>query len=219
MLSCQSLSYSRAPTPIWNPSPLPVRILSYIQPVHTISCYNSNSHFNPISGKIVGKKRPKLKSQLSYSRRSDGQSVLVSRTISETRPIFLSLSLEISSDNWRFVILGRPLWREDGSVIYSFCWATPAQHFSGPCPAGLITTFYCLNLGTPQEQFGEATFEQCPDAREQSLLSVTALWRVTQCSLVIDGTECCLHIVERRGWRYIYRIDTGRNVHRNASNE
>jgi hypothetical protein len=31
-----------------------------------------------------------------------------------------------------FVDVGRPLWRGDGSVVYNFCWASPAQLFSGP---------------------------------------------------------------------------------------
>jgi hypothetical protein len=30
-------------------------------------------------------------------------------------------------DRCRFVILLRPLWREDGSVIYCCCWASPTQ--------------------------------------------------------------------------------------------
>jgi hypothetical protein len=40
----------------------------------------------------------------------------------------------------------RPLWREDGSVIYSYnyFWNLPAQSLSGPSPAELLTVFYCL---------------------------------------------------------------------------
>jgi hypothetical protein len=29
------------------------------------------------------------------------------------------------------------------------CWSSPAQSFSGPTPAGLVTTFYCLKFETP----------------------------------------------------------------------
>jgi hypothetical protein len=38
---------------------------------------------------------------------------------------------------------GRPLWREDGSVIYSYnCfWALPEHSLSGPSPAELTTIF------------------------------------------------------------------------------
>jgi hypothetical protein len=43
-----------------------------------------------------------------------------------------------------------PLSRGDGSVVYNCCWASPAQSFSGPSPAGLMTTCYCLRFETPQ---------------------------------------------------------------------
>jgi hypothetical protein len=35
----------------------------------------------------------------------------------------------------------RSLWREDGSAVYNFCWASPAQLFCGPSPAGLMAVF------------------------------------------------------------------------------
>jgi hypothetical protein len=47
-----------------------------------------------------------------------------------------------------FVDLGRPLWREAGSVVYNSCWSLPAQSFSGPSPLGLETIFYCLRFET-----------------------------------------------------------------------
>jgi hypothetical protein len=40
--------------------------------------------------------------------------------------------------------VGRPLWREDGSVFCICCWPLPAQSFSGPKPLVLATIFYCL---------------------------------------------------------------------------
>jgi hypothetical protein len=48
------------------------------------------------------------------------------------------------SDTCGFVDLGRCLWREDGSVVYNFCWPSPAQSFSGPSLVGLPTICYCL---------------------------------------------------------------------------
>jgi hypothetical protein len=51
-------------------------------------------------------------------------------------------------DICEFVDLGRPLWREDGSVVYNCCWPSPAQSFSGPIPVGLVTVFYCLRFET-----------------------------------------------------------------------
>jgi hypothetical protein len=43
----------------------------------------------------------------------------------------------------------RPLSREDGSVVYNFCWTSPAQSLSGQSPAGLNTIFYCLIRDSP----------------------------------------------------------------------
>jgi hypothetical protein len=45
--------------------------------------------------------------------------------------------------------MGRPLWREDGTVVYNCCWPSPAQLFSGSSPEGIMTIFYCLRLETP----------------------------------------------------------------------
>jgi hypothetical protein len=36
------------------------------------------------------------------------------------------------------------------SVVYNCCWPSPAYLFSGPSPAGLMTTFYCLRFETPR---------------------------------------------------------------------
>jgi hypothetical protein len=51
------------------------------------------------------------------------------------------------SDSSRFVDVWRLLWREDGSVVDSCRWSSPAQSFSCPSLAGLIT-FYCLRFET-----------------------------------------------------------------------
>jgi hypothetical protein len=55
----------------------------------------------------------------------------------------------ITSDSWGFVDLGRPLCREDVSVVYNCCWVSPAQPFSGTGRAGLMTILYCLRFETP----------------------------------------------------------------------
>jgi hypothetical protein len=47
-----------------------------------------------------------------------------------------------------FVDLGRPLWREDGSVVYNCFLSSPAQSFSGPGSIGLVAIFYCLRFET-----------------------------------------------------------------------
>jgi hypothetical protein len=71
----------------------------------------------------------------------------------------------VLSDICGFIDVGRPLRREDGSVVHN-CWCrSPTQLFSGPSPAGLMTTFCCPRFRTfptwrdrspyvPQEQCG-----------------------------------------------------------------
>jgi hypothetical protein len=53
------------------------------------------------------------------------------------------------SDSCGFVDVGRPLWLEDGSVIYNCCWPSSAQSFLGPSLMGLTTIFCCLRFETP----------------------------------------------------------------------
>jgi hypothetical protein len=48
------------------------------------------------------------------------------------------------SDSYGIVVVGRPLWREDGSVFCICCWTSPAQSFSGLSPLDLATIFYSL---------------------------------------------------------------------------
>jgi hypothetical protein len=50
-------------------------------------------------------------------------------------------------DSYGLVFVGRPLWREDGS-IFCICWSSPAQSFSGPSPLGLATILYPVDGGT-----------------------------------------------------------------------
>jgi hypothetical protein len=40
-----------------------------------------------------------------------------------------------------FVFVGRPLWREDGSLFCICFWPSPAPSFSGPSPFDLATIF------------------------------------------------------------------------------
>jgi hypothetical protein len=51
-------------------------------------------------------------------------------------------------DSYDLVLVGRPLWREDGSVFCICCWPLPAQCFSGLSRLGLTTIFYCLRFET-----------------------------------------------------------------------
>jgi hypothetical protein len=84
------------------------------------------------------------KSKLCYDRRSVGQCHLISSPHLEQKTIFLLLS-----DSCGFVDVGRPLWREDGSVFYNCWWSSPAQSFSGQSPSGHMTICYCLRFDSP----------------------------------------------------------------------
>jgi hypothetical protein len=53
-----------------------------------------------------------------------------------------------TSDSYVLDSVGRPLWREDGSVFCMCRWPMPAQSFSGPSPLGLATVFHCLRSET-----------------------------------------------------------------------
>jgi hypothetical protein len=58
----------------------------------------------------------------------------------------LRTDLYYMCDSYGPVLVGRPLWREDGSVFYICCWPLPAQSFFGPSSLGLATIFYCLRF-------------------------------------------------------------------------
>jgi hypothetical protein len=80
--------------------------------------------------------------------------VMLRQTVS--RPVFLGVKPHLGpkarflllSDSCGFVDVGRPFWREDGSVVCNCCWSTPEQSFSGPSPTVLMTIFYCLRFET-----------------------------------------------------------------------
>jgi hypothetical protein len=65
-----------------------------------------------------------------------------------TRVQFFFFFFLWSLDSCGFVVTGRPLWREDGFVVYNCCWASPVQSFSGPSPAGFMTIFSCPKFYT-----------------------------------------------------------------------
>jgi hypothetical protein len=64
---------------------------------------------------------------------ADGQSDSLSwcqAPIWDLRPIFVFF-FYLSLGNCGFVDVARPLWREDWSVVYSFCWASP-EYIASP---------------------------------------------------------------------------------------
>jgi hypothetical protein len=58
-------------------------------------------------------------------------------------------------DSFGFVDVGRPLWREVGSVLFSFCRSSPTQPFSDLSPTGLMRIVYCLYFLDSPNQEGE----------------------------------------------------------------
>jgi hypothetical protein len=76
--------------------------------------------------------------------------VQVNLQVTVSWPVCLGIGLP--SDDCGFLDVGRPLWREDGSVIYLYncCWALPEQSLLGRSPAELTAIFYCLIWDYPQ---------------------------------------------------------------------
>jgi hypothetical protein len=66
-----------------------------------------------------------------------------SRPTGTSDQFFPLLSLIILG-SYGFVDVGRPLWREVGSVVFSFCWVSPEQPFSDLSPTALMSIVYCL---------------------------------------------------------------------------
>jgi hypothetical protein len=85
------------------------------------------------------------RSKLCYEKQSVGQSISVSSTHLGFTTRFLLLS-----DSCGFVGVGRSLWWENVSAVYNYCWPSPAQSFSGPSPAGIVTIFTVSNSRLPQ---------------------------------------------------------------------
>jgi hypothetical protein len=60
----------------------------------------------------------------------------------------LPYGMRNTSDSYVLDPVGRPLWREDGSVFCMCRWPMRAQSFSGPSPLGLATVLYYLRFET-----------------------------------------------------------------------
>jgi hypothetical protein len=78
-------------------------------------------------------------------RRSVGHSVLVSSPHLGLMTRFLLLS-----DNCGFVDMGRPFWREDGSVVYKCCCLRQRSHSKVRVPRGSWPHFTVSDLRLPQ---------------------------------------------------------------------
>jgi hypothetical protein len=76
--------------------------------------------------------------------------VKVTLRLTISQPVSKSMGLMtryfLLFDSYGLVFLGRPLWREDGSVFCICWWSSPAQSFLGQSPLGLVTIIYCLRF-------------------------------------------------------------------------
>jgi hypothetical protein len=89
---------------------------------------------------VAGLLIPELESELLYNWRFTAYQFVL-------EPSPLRLTAKIYFLNWApafIVLMQHPVSREDGSVLYNWCWSSPAHSFSRPSPARLETLFYCL---------------------------------------------------------------------------
>jgi hypothetical protein len=106
--------------------------------------------FDPASTRVFHPAKSKLKFYPAKSSQSQGYIATDGQTVSlgvEPHLRFMTRYL-LLFDTYGLVFVGRPLWREDGSVNCKCCWPLPAQFFSGPSPLGLATIYYCLKFET-----------------------------------------------------------------------
>jgi hypothetical protein len=113
-------------------SSLSFPLLDHTNAVHIIPSFPSQTQF----------RITKFKSH--YDRQSVGQSILVSGTYLGPATNF-SLFLWLFLDSWRFVDVGSPLWRENGSVICSAMAKVQFQVTLRPTVCRPV----CLGAGPP----------------------------------------------------------------------
>jgi hypothetical protein len=139
-----------------------------------------------------------LKLKLIYDRRSAGQSVFVLGSQLEPKTRFL-----FSLWRLRFLNVGHPLWREDGSLIYPyscFC-ALPEQSLLGPSPAELTTIFYS-HLRFPKP-IGSDPCIYIPQERGGPVIPLgTGIWRRIGEWLYISTFSWPRHWLEMSGELY-----------------
>jgi hypothetical protein len=74
--------------------------------------------------------------------------VKVTLRLTVSQSVSLGVRYLLLFDSCGLMFVGRPIWRENGSVFCICCWPLPAQSFSGPSPLGLAAIFYCLRFET-----------------------------------------------------------------------
>jgi hypothetical protein len=103
--------------------------------------------------------------------------------------LFFPFSLKLSLDRCRCVNLGRPLWREVGSVTYSCCWASPSQRSSKLLYDWRSVSQYGLVSST---LVGLATCRNVAVWNLRSCFVERSLWREDEsaiCSVITQWSE------------------------------
>jgi hypothetical protein len=139
-----------------------------------------------------------LVSQSQSYTKTDGHSASLSWCLAPnccSWPIF-----NLSLDSCGFVNVGRPPYREVRSVVNSCSWASPAQSFSGPNHAVLMTIFRCLKFETSPTWRARFPYLFPPGTGQPSYtFRHWVLSRYRNCSLLYsfgtDGTEITLHLL------------------------
>jgi hypothetical protein len=83
---------------------------------------------------------------------TDSQSASLSwykATLWNPRSISISFPWKLFSHSCKLFIVWHSHWREGGSLIYSCCWASPAQCFSGLNRAWFMPIFYWIHFEVP----------------------------------------------------------------------
>jgi hypothetical protein len=131
-----------SPTQPWNASsclPITTAVRNSVQQILTeqiLTAWNPVQQIPTISSQSCVQNYPTADSQLV------SQPVCPSvRPPSSTQEHFFSYPGNSSLGSCWFLIMGCPLWQEERFIIYSCCWALPAQYFSGLNSAGLMTIF------------------------------------------------------------------------------
>jgi hypothetical protein len=148
-----------------------------------------------------------LKFKLYCDRRSVGQIVFMSGPHLGSMNRFLLLS-----DLCGLPVVERPPWREDRSVIYSY----NSLSLSGPSPAGLMTTSYCLILRLPQPG-GTGSRIYIPPKQPQQTLNLLvkeercrALFYMSMYTFTHNLLNVLVQIANNRGFkRKKYPLGTG----------
>jgi hypothetical protein len=119
-------------------------------PILCILCYNGSLVIWTVVSLATAKFRPLIFSTVNQVKVKVTLRLTVSQSVSLCVESHLGLMTRylLLIDSYGLVFLGRPLWREDGSVFCICCWSSPAQSFLGQRPLGLVTIFYCLRFET-----------------------------------------------------------------------